>query len=57
MTDRVPGNNGYQPSKERGYNPSSNKPVPLDMPNNGQPGAGYQPVNSGSNPGNPPKKP
>jgi len=46
---------GYKPA-ERGYKPSEKPKV--DMPNEGKPGAGYQPTTSeGDNPGNPPKKP
>jgi len=57
MSDKKLINDGYQPVI-KGYKPSSNQPQPVDMPNEGQPGAGYQPtISQGDNPGNRPKKP
>ncbi len=57
MSDKKPINEGYQPVT-KGYKPSASQPQWVDMPNQGQPGAGYQPATShGDNPGNPPKKP
>ncbi len=48
-------NDGYQPT--HGYKPAQ-QPRPMDMPDQGKPGAGYQPTTSqGDQPGNPPKKP
>ncbi|MFI2810948.1 hypothetical protein [Microbulbifer sp. JSM ZJ756] len=57
MSDKKPLNEGYQPL-EKGYKPASSQPQPVEMPNQGQPGAGYQPtISEGESPGNPPKKP
>ena len=57
MSDKKTFKDGYQP-EQKGYTPSSTQPQPVDMPNEGQPGAGYQPATSqDNNPGNPPKKP
>lgn len=49
-------NDGYQPI-DKGYKPSADQPRAVDMPNERQPGAGYQPTSTGNNPVNPPKKP
>lgn len=57
MSGKKPFNNdGYQP-ETHGYKPAQ-QPRPMDMPDQGKPGAGYQPTTSqGDQPGNPPKKP
>lgn len=57
MSDKRPFSDGYQPCI-KGYKPGTDQPKPVDMPNQGKPGAGYQPtISEGGNPGNPPKKP
>jgi hypothetical protein len=56
MSGKKPFNDGYRP-ETHGYKPAQ-QPRPMDMPEQGRPGAGYQPTTSqGDQPGNPPKKP